>query len=152
MTSILGVIRERNGAPEGAPFPIPLPTSAAATRAAAGSPRVGRLDLQEPALERSRRVRVVIVLDQQRPGGVRRLLVPESVQEAEALDRSKEPRKRSLEAWRVDPSRRVAVEDRERPPAARRTGAVVVAVAADVVREVDHATGTRQIELEILGE
>src|SRR5436190_9682258 len=97
-------------------------------------PRIRRLDLQVPALERAGGMGVVVVLDEQRPGGVRRLLVAEPVQQAEALHRGEEPRKRSLQARRVDATWRVAVEDGEDPRAARRSRAVVVAVAANVVR------------------
>src|SRR5262245_42255989 len=99
-------------------------------------PGVGRLDLEVPALEDAGGVGIVVVLDEQRPGRIRRLLVTQPVQQAEALHRREQPGERSLQAGRVDACRRVAVEDREDPGAARRAGPVVVAVPPDVVGEV----------------
>src|SRR3954452_1251010 len=145
MTSILGGLPEtKTGRPK-APRPPPL-------RATFLVPRVRRDDRHVPALQRSGRVRVVVILGEQRPPRVGRLLVPQTVEKVEALHRSEEAGERGLQYRRGDAGRRVAVERGERPTAARRAGAVVVAVTAHVVREVDHPSRRSEVELEVLRE
>src|SRR3954449_4938791 len=128
MTSILGRAPSSNGSrPHMDGAPLGRPVSLLTCRWLL--PRVGRGDLQVPALQRSRRVRVVVILDQQRPPRVRGLLVTEPTEQSEGLIRCEDTGERSLEPRRIDAGGGVAVERREDPRAARGTGAVVVPVA-----------------------
>src|SRR3954470_13379067 len=119
MASILGGLPEtKTGRPK-APRPPPL-------RATLLVPRVRRDDRHVPALQRSGRVLVVLILGEQRRPRVGRLLVPQIVEKAESLHPSAEDGDRGLQSRRGGAGRRVAVERGERPAAARRAGAVVV--------------------------
>src|ERR671910_923163 len=89
--------------------------------------RVGRADRQLAAEHGARGVCAIVVLNQQGPGRVRRLLVPEPLQQVQAFLGRERPGERRRDPRCADQRRRVAVEQGELPRAAVEGPAVVVA-------------------------